>query len=74
MLFIGKQYEKTSPRCYYTPSVTSTTEGRSWGAVKVYSGEKKRDKLLSVFPEWESWGEFFIIAVWNLPLRAEGCR
>ncbi len=27
----------------------------------VYEGRKKRDKLLAVFPEWDSWGDFFLL-------------
>ncbi len=31
-----------------------------WG---VYTGAKKQDKLLKVFPEWHSWGDFFLLMV-----------
>lgn len=50
----------TLRRGYYVDRAACYKNG---GMMDVYEGKKSQEKLLDVFPEWNTWGDFFLIEV-----------
>ncbi len=56
----------TVRRGYYVDRSACYKDNATYGIpklVEVYMGKKNQDELLKVFPEWHSWGKFFLVGV-----------
>lgn len=56
----------TLRRGFYVDRTACYDDNATYGyykVVEVYTGQRDQDDLLKVFPEWHSWGGFFLVSV-----------